>query len=219
MGDTPYVKYSVISSDVTKGFSSNSSKVIAIDKTFVFGNFNIAFSLSDDISSGKWILQIDNPNILEYATFMLNDPMMLKKIFGPNISRGKKYRVTKSMISSLVIPIGDTSLIQYYSLIEKYFQQIYYNKEQNDTILLKLDIFSSIRLALSFELHQFKILQKFQISIFENWKNLVDQVGDNINALFEELLHPENLLINNVRRFQLLLNSFQQIIQNGLEAK
>lgn len=219
MGDTPYVKYSVISSDVTKSFSSNSSRVIAIDKTFVFGNFNIAFSLSDNISSGKWILQIDDPNILEYSTFMLNDPMMLKKIFGPNISRGKKYRVTKSMISSLVIPIGDASLIQYYSLIEKYFQQIYYDKEQNDTTLLKLDIFSSIRLALSFELHQFKILQKFQISIFENWKNLVDQIGDNINALFEELLLPENLLINNVRRFQLLLNSFQQIIQNGLEAK
>lgn len=219
MDTIPYIKYSVISSDSAKKISSSSSQMITIDKNLAFGNFNIAFSLLDKQLSGKWVLELDNPEILGYFAFMLNDPMTLKRVFGSNIARGKKYRVSKSMISSLKIPMGDLSLIKYYSLIENYFQQIYYNEEKNDISLLKLDIFSSIRLALSFELHQYNIMQDFKICILTNWKNLVDQIGNDLNAIFENLLLPDNLLLNNVRRFQLILSSFQQAIQNGLETK
>ncbi len=219
MDTLPYIKYSVTSSDSAKINSSPSSSMITIDKNLALGNFNIAFSLLDKQLSGKWVLELDNPEILGYFAFMLNDPMTLKRILGSNITRGKKYRVSKSMISSLKIPMGDMSLIKYYSLIENYFQQIYYNEEKDDISLLKLDIFSSIRLALSFELHQYNIMQDFKICILTNWKNLVDQIGYDLNALFDNIMLPDNLLLNNVKRFQLLLSSFQQVIQNGLEAK
>jgi len=215
----PYIKYSVKSSDGINGMDNHPLPLLSIDKNLVFGNFNIAFSLFDNQLSGKWLLQLDSTETLGYFAFMLNDPMTLKRIFGLNIARGKKFRVTKSMISSLHIPMGDLSLIRYYSLIEEYFQQMYYVDDKDDISLLKLDIFSSIRLALSFELHQYKLLQNLKIYIFSNWKDLVDEVGNDINALFENLLTPDNVLLNNVRRFQLLLNSFRKASQDGLASE
>lgn len=213
------LKYSVTSSNVSRGGDNDNSINIVIAKSVALENYNIAFEISNAPYDGKWVIEPQKREQIGYMAFMLNDPIMLKRIFGENKFRDKKYRVTKSMISSLPIPAIDDSISVYYSLIELIFQEIYFKQDKDDIGLLKLDIIASIRLALSFELHQFKILRQFNILIYENWKTLVDKFGNNFNMIFEELLKPDNALINNVRRFQILLGSLEKTINDGLEIK
>lgn len=214
-----YIKYTVSSSDSIKYANENGSLIIVIPKIVVFENYNIAFKISSEILEDTWVLHPVSPNDIGYMTFMLNDPIILKSIFGVPISRGKKYKVLKSKISSLPIPKSDDSLVSYYSLLEMLFQEVYNNHEKSDMRLLMLDIFSSIRLALSFELHQYNIMKEANISIFENWKKTIDNIGKDLNKIFEELLSPDNELLNNVRRFQLLLGKIQKSIQDEMAAE
>lgn len=205
-----YIKYTVSSCDSIKDITRNNELMIAISKTIIFENYNVAFRITSEILEDTWILHTENQNNIGYLTFMLNDPIVLNRIFGRSISRGKKYKVLKSKISSLLIPIGDDSFVRYCSLLEILFQKIYNSHENTDIRLLMLDIFASIRLAISFEFHHYGILKEANISIFENWKKTIDNIGENINKIFEELISPDNELLNNVRRFQLLLGTIQK---------
>lgn len=217
MDSIPYLKYSVTSTNKSRSANSDNSANVVIGKSIAFGDYNIAFEISNSPCDDKWIISLKNTTLIGYLAFMLNDPLMLKRIFGQSIFRNKKYKVTKAMISSLLIPSVDDSIAAYYSLIELYFQDSYFKESKNDIDLLQLDIFASIRLALSFELHQAHILKQFNISIFENWKNLVDENGRDFNEMFNALLQPDNTLINSVRRFQILLGTLERNIKDGLE--
>lgn len=214
-----YIKYIVSSSDATNYVHGNNELIIAINKSVVFGKYNLAFRITYENLPGTWLLHAENDKEVGYLAFMLNDPIMLSKIFGSSISRGKKYRVLKSKISSLPIPKCDDSLAHYYAILEMLFQEVYNNHENNDIKLLMLDIFASIRLSLSFELHSYSLMKESNISIFDNWKKTIDNVGENLNNVFEELLSQDNELLNNVRRFQLLLGTMQKNFQDGLAAK
>lgn len=213
------IKYIVTSSDVEHAVDGYRNFVIAIDKKLIFEKYNIAFELTDSPSGGKWVLEPSDESMTSFLAFMLNDPITLKNVFGSSISRQKKYRVTKSMISNLSIPACDGALLPYYSIIEQLFQSFYLKQEKNESDLLALDIFSSIRLALSFELHQFNLLKKFNITILSNWIEFIDKMGTDISKFPEILLSPDNALMNNVRRFQLLIGSIQQTINDELEIK
>lgn len=217
MDSIPYLKYSVTSTNKSRSANSDKSANVVIGKSIAFGDYNIAFEISNSPCDDKWIISLENTTLIGYLAFMLNDPLMLKRIFGQSIFRNKKYKVTKAMISSLLIPLVDDSIAAYYSLIELYFQNSYFKESKDDIDLLQLDIFASIRLALSFELHQGHILKQFNISIFENWKNLVDETGRDFNEMFNALLQPDNALINSVRRFQILLGTLERNIKDGLE--
>lgn len=217
MDNKTYVNFSVVSSD--KYIPEGNRIVLAIDKSMSFDKYNIAFEFTSKPKDDQWVLVFPE-EIAGYMAFILNDPIYIKQVFGSQIERNKKYRVSKSKLASLKIPLVDISISVYYSLIEAIFQNLYLENNRDDNQELMLNIFYAIRLALSFELHQHQISKEFKIDIFSNWKQIVDSIGTDMTVLFDDIMKPDNGLLNNVRRFQLLLGSLQKIMKsNGLETE
>jgi len=215
-----YIKLDVISSDKYK--MDKGQIFLSIDKTLSFGKYNIAYKFPGSFGDGQWVLKLsEDTDLTGYVAFLLNDPLYLKQIIEEDIKQGKKYKITKSKIAKILVPKIDRSISVYYSCIELIFQSLYWAKDKSDTEELMLDVFNTLRLALSFELHNFQIAQELNLRIFENWKYTVDSIGTDMLMIFNELMKSDNILWNNVRRFQLLIGALNSLNHqnNGLEIK
>lgn len=210
-----FIRLKIFSSDKSDNNKTSGGLLVSINKQLCLGDYNIAFLIKDEPEDNQWIIDSDGHDA-GYITFMLNDPLTLKRLFGKELAKGKRLKVTKTMLSSIRIPAEVDHISSYYSIMELLFQKLFLMPEQSELGKLNLDILSSIRLALSFELHQYKLMHKLEVSIFDYWKALVDRHKMEISKIFDDLMSPDNELMNNVRRFQLFLSLMRKELEDGL---
>lgn len=190
------------------------------DVIFAPRDFRIGKSFFRDVSSGHIVNPFEYTYIHTdkvewgYLCALLNSSTYTKRLFGKNVRPYSIQHISEILLLKTPLFEANEDIQNELTVIESIILSLRYEEnipeEHKRVLSYIISVFEDVRDAYILELENSFMFLLRDISIRKYWNKMVLRIctGDmeeDVYALFEELMQPSNILMNNIKRLKMYI--------------